>query len=148
MPFESSWDRVFNYLIKMSIILSICTLRVCWNWSSTASLEGRILYEDTFIQIRDQFLRSSKPFKSLRIQLSYDASVRIRGCAGIGRQLHPLKAEYMIKDLIDRRDSPKVWTHSLSLQSRTGLKPYQEQFHLESNNNREPDEVFMEGDMI
>ena len=133
----------------MSIISSICTLRVCWNWSSTASLEGRTLYEDSFIQSKDQISRVSKSFKSLRAQLSYhDACVHIRGCAGIGRQLHPLKAEYMIKDLIDRRDSPKVWTHSLSLQSRTGLKPYQEQFHLESNNNREPDEVFMEGDMI
>ena len=66
-------------------------------------------HEDAFTQSKDQFSQVSISFESLRVQLSYhDTSAYISGCAGIGRQLHLLKAKYIMKDLM------KVWDCDLS----------------------------------
>ena len=92
ISFESSWAVRVNQLIRYSI----CTSRVRWNWSPTASLEGRS-WKWEWIDLKhiDPW-DSAYHSKALELTSSTNLAgcqCAHRGCAGIGRQLHPLKAD-------------------------------------------------------
>ena len=140
IPFESSWDRKFKYLIRMSMIFSKCriegmlelvvncitwgqdTLRillskaktkfresanhlksckfnyhmmlVCWNWLSTASLEGGIYDKGPDESIRSWLLF----FKSSRARLlrSLWRAISPNSTRPIRRTMRPHDNEWIV----------------------------------------------------
>ena len=150
LSIQSSGAHKFDYLIAMPV----STSKVGWNWSSTASLEGKIIdggrkwrfslscylyYAFSFVwlfysmQRREYWLkgcagiarrllprrlwiwrwncwwRKSQNMKC-KVKLIYQKLANSsnsllcqsahQGCAGIGRQRHPLKAKDLMKDKV------------------------------------------------
>ena len=86
---ESSWAHEFHYLID----IPVSTLWVCWNRSSTASLEGKRSVEgqSNWNQMGKWYVGVDVSIDSYwDCNFNYPMSVH-QGSAGISRLLHPLK---------------------------------------------------------